>query len=66
MTPISRRRLLASAGIGAAGIGIGGVGYVVGQDSAEASDEYSDLFCRFLLGCPNSRSTQPLQGARHR
>src|ERR1700679_896331 len=38
MTPISRRRLLASAGIGAAGIGLGGVGYVVGQDSAEASE----------------------------
>ncbi len=41
MTPISRRRLLASAGIGAAGIGIGGIGYVVGQDSAEASGEGS-------------------------
>jgi deferrochelatase/peroxidase EfeB len=41
MTPISRRRLLASAGIGAAGIGLGGVGYVVGQDSAEASDASS-------------------------
>ena len=39
MTPISRRRLLASAGIGAAGIGIGGAGYLVGQDAAEASDE---------------------------
>jgi deferrochelatase/peroxidase EfeB len=39
MTPISRRHLLASAGIGAAGIGLGGVGYVVGQDSAEASGE---------------------------
>ncbi len=38
MTPISRRRLLASAGLGAAGLGLGGVGYVVGQDSAEASD----------------------------
>ncbi|HEX3735205.1 MAG TPA: iron uptake transporter deferrochelatase/peroxidase subunit [Solirubrobacterales bacterium] len=37
MTPISRRRLLASAGLGAAGLGLGGVGYVVGQDSAEAS-----------------------------
>ena len=145
MTPISRRRLLASAGIGAAGIGIGGVGYVVGQDSAEASDEgsgsvpfygehqagietpaqdrlhfasfdlltenraelremlrewsvaaaemsagqrrlrgpsrdfagrlrrrdaallsYSDSFCRFLLGCPNSRPNPPRQGALHR
>jgi deferrochelatase/peroxidase EfeB len=39
MTPISRRHLLASAGIGAAGIGLGGVGYVVGQDSAEASGD---------------------------
>jgi deferrochelatase/peroxidase EfeB len=39
MTPISRRRLLASAGIGAAGIGLGAGGYLVGQDAAEASSE---------------------------
>jgi deferrochelatase/peroxidase EfeB len=39
MTPISRRRLLASAGIGAAGIGLGAGGYLVGQDSAEANEE---------------------------
>jgi deferrochelatase/peroxidase EfeB len=39
MTPLSRRRLLASAGIGAAGIGLGASGYLVGQDSAEASEE---------------------------
>jgi deferrochelatase/peroxidase EfeB len=39
MTPITRRRLLASAGIGAAGIGLGATGYLVGQDSAEASGE---------------------------
>jgi deferrochelatase/peroxidase EfeB len=38
MSPISRRHLLASAGLGAAGIGLGGIGYVVGQDSAEADD----------------------------
>ncbi|MBA3867314.1 MAG: twin-arginine translocation signal domain-containing protein [Solirubrobacterales bacterium] len=31
MTPITRRRLLASAGIGAAGIGLGAGGYLVGQ-----------------------------------
>ncbi len=37
MAPITRRRLLASAGVGAAGIGLGGAtGYLVGQDSAEA------------------------------
>ncbi len=39
MTPITRRRLLASAGIGAAGIGLGATGYLVGQDSAEASGD---------------------------
>jgi deferrochelatase/peroxidase EfeB len=34
--PLSRRRLLASAGIGAAGIGLGAGGYLVGHDAAEA------------------------------
>jgi deferrochelatase/peroxidase EfeB len=34
MTPISRRSLLKSAGVGAAGIGLGAGGYLVGQDSA--------------------------------
>jgi deferrochelatase/peroxidase EfeB len=37
MTPISRRTLLKSAGVGAAGIGLGAGGYLVGQDAAEAS-----------------------------
>ncbi len=37
MTPLSRRSLLKSAGVGAAGIGLGGGGYLVGQESAEAS-----------------------------
>jgi deferrochelatase/peroxidase EfeB len=37
MSPITRRNLLRSAGIGAAGIGLGAGGYVVGQESAEAS-----------------------------
>jgi len=37
MTPISRRSLLKSAGVGAAGIGLGAGGYLVGQDAAEAS-----------------------------
>ncbi len=37
MTPISRRSLLKSAGVGAAGIGLGAGGYLVGQESAEAS-----------------------------
>ena len=39
MTELTRRRLLASAGVGAAGIGLGGVGgYLVGSESAEADD----------------------------
>jgi deferrochelatase/peroxidase EfeB len=33
---LTRRRLLASAGIGAAGIGLGASGYLVGHDAAEA------------------------------
>jgi deferrochelatase/peroxidase EfeB len=33
---LSRRRLLASAGLGAAGIGLGAGGYLVGHDAAEA------------------------------
>jgi len=36
MSPITRRRLLRSAGIGAAGIGLGAGGYLVGQETAEA------------------------------
>jgi len=38
MSPITRRRLLASAGVGAAGIGLGAGGYLVGHDTAEAAD----------------------------
>jgi deferrochelatase/peroxidase EfeB len=38
MTPISRRRLLASAGLGAGAITIGAGGYLVGQNEAQASD----------------------------
>jgi deferrochelatase/peroxidase EfeB len=38
MSPFTRRRLLASAGAGAAGLGLGGAtGFLVGKDSAEAS-----------------------------
>jgi deferrochelatase/peroxidase EfeB len=37
MTPVTRRKLLQSAGVGAAGIGLAGGGYLVGQESAEAS-----------------------------
>ncbi len=37
MSPITRRNLLRSAGIGAAGIGLGAGGYLVGQEAAEAS-----------------------------
>jgi len=40
MTELTRRRLLASAGVGAAGIGLGGAaGYLVGHDSAQADTE---------------------------
>jgi deferrochelatase/peroxidase EfeB len=39
MSPITRRKLLKTAGIGAAGMGIGASGYLAGQDSAEASGE---------------------------
>jgi deferrochelatase/peroxidase EfeB len=38
MTPITRRRLLASAGVGAAGIGLAGGGYLVGRESAEGAE----------------------------
>jgi deferrochelatase/peroxidase EfeB len=40
MTPITRRRLLASASAGAAGIGIGGAtGFLVGHETAEAKGD---------------------------
>jgi deferrochelatase/peroxidase EfeB len=35
----SRRRLLQSAGAGAAGVGIGGAGFLIGQETAEANAE---------------------------
>jgi deferrochelatase/peroxidase EfeB len=39
MTELTRRRLLAAAGVGAAGVGLGGAaGYLVGTENAEASD----------------------------
>ncbi|HEV7562143.1 MAG TPA: iron uptake transporter deferrochelatase/peroxidase subunit [Solirubrobacterales bacterium] len=38
MTPITRRRLLASAGVGAAGVGLGAGGYLLGQDAAADPD----------------------------
>jgi deferrochelatase/peroxidase EfeB len=39
MTELTRRRLLASAGVGAAGIGLAGTaGYLVGSDDGEASE----------------------------
>jgi deferrochelatase/peroxidase EfeB len=37
MTEVTRRGFLTSAGIGAAGIGLAGGGYLLGQESAEAS-----------------------------
>jgi deferrochelatase/peroxidase EfeB len=39
MSPLSRRRLLTSAGVGAAGLGIGGAGFLVGQETADANAE---------------------------
>jgi deferrochelatase/peroxidase EfeB len=39
MTPLTRRRLLASAGIGAAGVGLGAGGYLLGESAAEADGE---------------------------
>jgi deferrochelatase/peroxidase EfeB len=38
MSPFTRRSLLKTAGVGAAGIGLGAGGYLVGQESAEASE----------------------------
>jgi deferrochelatase/peroxidase EfeB len=39
MTPITRRRLLASAGLGAAGVGLGAGSYLLGQDNAAQASE---------------------------
>jgi deferrochelatase/peroxidase EfeB len=39
MPELTRRRLLTSAGVGAAGLGLGAGGYLLGQESAEASGE---------------------------
>lgn len=39
MSPLTRRRLLASAGLGAAGVGLGAGGYLVGQEAGEAKAE---------------------------
>jgi deferrochelatase/peroxidase EfeB len=40
MTPVTRRRFLASAGAGAAGLGLGGAGgYLIGHETAEASSD---------------------------
>ncbi|MFN8216061.1 MAG: iron uptake transporter deferrochelatase/peroxidase subunit [Solirubrobacterales bacterium] len=38
MSPLTRRRLLASAGLGAAGLGLGVGGYLAGQEAAAASE----------------------------
>ena len=38
MSPLTRRQLLGSAGAGAAGIGLGAGGYLVGRESADASE----------------------------
>jgi len=39
LTNITRRRLLASAGVGAAAVGLGGGGFLAGHQAADASDE---------------------------
>ncbi|HEU5106138.1 MAG TPA: iron uptake transporter deferrochelatase/peroxidase subunit [Solirubrobacterales bacterium] len=39
LTNITRRRLLASAGVGAAAVGLGGGGFLAGHQVAEANDE---------------------------
>jgi deferrochelatase/peroxidase EfeB len=39
LTNITRRRLLASAGVGAAAVGLGGGGFLAGHQAAEASEE---------------------------
>jgi deferrochelatase/peroxidase EfeB len=39
MSPLTRRRLLTSAGVGAAGLGLGAGGYLIGHETAEASGE---------------------------
>ena len=39
LTKITRRRLLASAGVGAAAVGLGGGGFLAGHRIAEADDE---------------------------
>jgi deferrochelatase/peroxidase EfeB len=39
VSPYTRRRLLASAGLGAAGVGLGAGGYLIGQESAEANSD---------------------------
>jgi deferrochelatase/peroxidase EfeB len=39
MANITRRRLLASAGVGAAAVGLGGGGFLAGHQAAEADDE---------------------------
>jgi hypothetical protein len=51
MTEITRRRLLASAGAGAAGIGLGGAaGYLVGKENVDAAAAGTPLFGETLLG----------------
>lgn len=39
MSPLTRRRLLASAGVGAAGLGLGAAGYALGQEAADDEGE---------------------------
>jgi deferrochelatase/peroxidase EfeB len=39
MSPLTRRTLLTSAGVGAAGLGLGATGYLVGHETAEASGD---------------------------
>jgi deferrochelatase/peroxidase EfeB len=41
MSPLSRRRLLQSAGVGGAGLAVGGAGFLVGQETASANAKSS-------------------------
>jgi deferrochelatase/peroxidase EfeB len=61
MTPITRRRLLAAAGVGAAGIGLGGGGLLAGRPDAEAQGTGSVPF----FGTHQAGIGTPMQDRLH-
>lgn len=63
MKPLTRRRLLASAGAGAAGISLGASGYLIGRESAEA-DELPGLTVPFY-GEHQAGIATPVQDRLH-